>query len=491
MESLLEQYYARQKKIQVASSIWNVVANDQNNRMPPAAYKTRADQLSHLNGYIQSLRADPEYVALVNTLFKQKDTLSEKDVRCLLLSGVIAYKNPHSREFLESFEQAKSTSLAHWHKAKKQEDRSVLSPHLAKSFEIAKEYSRLYNDQMDPLSVWCDYSEYMTSTKVYDELFVPLTEVCTTIMSKITDQPKDMSLCIHDYDAQDLLDLLHELLWAIWYDFNQWVLSMIQWPYSENCWPYDERIHVGTWKPLLECILAWLHECGHGLTDMHIDPEYHRTNIHRSVSMGVHESQARGLENMIGRSKPFCIYLTTLLKKYFPTLRKRDATEIYEYLNHVNPGVQRVTADELSYNLHIIIRFELEKEIFSWLLSVENLPARRNELYKTYLGVVPANDQEGCLQDQHWSLGLFWYFPTYALGNIIAGQLRATFTTQHPERSAQVAEGDFSAYFNWHKEHIRKHGNRYTRDEMLLQVTWKSLQIDDFKDYLTQKYIWV
>jgi len=98
---------------------------------------------------------------------------------------------------------------------------------------------------------------------------------------------------------------------------------------------------------------------------MHIDPEYHRTNIHRSVSMGVHESQARGLENMIGRSKPFCIYVTTLLKKYFPTLRKRDATEIYEYLNHVNPGIQRVTADELSYNLHIIIRFELEKEIFS------------------------------------------------------------------------------------------------------------------------------
>jgi len=215
MQSLLEQYYARQKKIQVASSIWNVVANDQNNRMPPAAYKTRADQLSHLNGYIQSLRTDPEYVALVNTLFKQKDTLSEKDVRCLLLSGVIAYKNPHSREFLENFEQAKSSSLAHWHKAKKQADRSVLSPHLAKSFQIAKEYSRLYNDQLDPLSVWCDYSEYMTSTKIYEEFFGPLAAVCTTIMSKIPAQPKDMSLCIHDYDAQDLLDLLQELFSTI------------------------------------------------------------------------------------------------------------------------------------------------------------------------------------------------------------------------------------------------------------------------------------
>ncbi|MBP7848063.1 hypothetical protein KA013_02470 [Patescibacteria group bacterium] len=136
---------------------------------------------------------------------------------------------------------------------------------------------------------------------------------------------------------------------------------------------------------MLETILAGLHECGHGLTDMYINPDYHRTNLHRSVPMGVHESQARGLENMIGRSKPFCIYLATLLNKYFPSIRTRNADELYAYLNHIQPTLNRVTADEVSYNLHIIIRFQIEKEIFSGMLTVEDLPKRWNELYAQHL----------------------------------------------------------------------------------------------------------
>ncbi|USN55854.1 MAG: hypothetical protein H6765_04725 [Candidatus Peribacteria bacterium] len=128
-----------------------------------------------------------------------------------------------------------------------------------------------------------------------------------------------------------------------------------------------------------------MHECGHGLTDMHINPEYHRTNIHRSLSMGLHESQARGLENMIGRSRPFCEYLSQLLRKYFPSLHSRNPEELYQYLNHVQASTERVSADEVSYNLHIVIRFQLEKELMSRELSMGDLPKRRNQLYKKYL----------------------------------------------------------------------------------------------------------
>lgn len=214
-----------------------------------------------------------------------------------------------------------------------------------------------------------------------------------------------------------------------------------------------------------------MHECGHGLTDMHINPEYHRTNIHRSVSMGIHESQARGLENMIGRSKPFCVYLTRLLEKYFPKLRKRTPDALYEYLNYHEETTNRVAADEVTYNLHIIIRFEIEKGLFDGTIAMQDVPQEWNNRYKDYLGVDVTSDKEGCLEDQHRSLGLFGYFPTYSLGNIIAGQLWATFTRVHPHRADEIAKGDFSSYFTRYKSNIRRHGNMYPTAEVLQRVT--------------------
>ncbi len=194
---------------------------------------------------------------------------------------------------------------------------------------------------------------------------------------------------------------------------------------------------------------------------------------------------------MIGRSKPFCVYLTTLLKKYFPETADRNTDVLFDYLNHVETGANRIVSDEISYNTHIIIRFEIEQEIFSGKLAVKDIPAKRNELYQKYLGVTVANDVEGCLQDQHRPLGLFSYFPAYALGNIIAGQFRASFTQAHPTWEQEVSKGDFSSYFNRHKENIRRHGNIDTTSETIMRVTKKELTADDFVNYLTHKYLGV
>lgn len=244
MEELLSRYYAYQKKIQLAATIRNVVANDQNNRMPFAAHMTRADQLSYINGHIYELSNDPEYVALVRELLTHADTLSPKDRRSLSLAGV-AEDTKHSKAFREEFDTLKSHSLATRHKAKEANDRSLLSPALEKTFEKAKDYARLYNPDMQAFSVWCDYSEFTMRAETYEALFYPLRNVSREILASTKKKPKNKEYFVLDYDEQQLLALLHELLGTIGFDFKQGVLSSIKRPYSENCGPYDERIHIG------------------------------------------------------------------------------------------------------------------------------------------------------------------------------------------------------------------------------------------------------
>ena len=491
--SPLDQFYTYQKNIQLASSIWNILANDQNNRMPPEAQATRSDQLSYVNTHIKQISNDRQYQQLVSSLYTNRHydtTFSKKDIRCIeLAQRGLNFSTKYSDEFTNRFAKAKSATLEARHHAKSGNDRTIFAPALEASLALAKEYASIFDVTMDPFDVWLDGSHPgMTSTMI-ETLFEPILRTSKHILSISSTLPQDTKLHITEFSRNSLYELLHELLGRIWFDFKQGRLDVIGRPYSENCWPGDERIHISDSKPLLESILAWLHECGHGLTDMCINPDYHWTNIHRSLPIGIHESQARTLENFVGRSKPFCVYLTDLLNQYFWNIMTWDAEEVYQYLNHVSPELIRTHADELTYNIHIYIRYIVEKELFAWTTSVSDVPHRRAALYKEHLWVEVHNDAHGALQDQHWALGLFWYFPAYTIGNCVAAQLWEWYRKTHPHRGEHFMEGDFSHYISWYQNAVWRHGNMYHPDTLIKNITWKSLTAESLERYLDEKYL--
>jgi carboxypeptidase Taq len=246
------------------------------------------------------------------------------------------------------------------------------------------------------------------------------------------------------------------------------------------------RFEVGWLAPAL---FGTMHEAGHALYEQGINPDYARTPLGGGTSMGVHESQSRLWENLVGRSRPFWLHYYLKLQEAFPeTLGGLHLETFYRAINVLEPSLIRVEADEATYNLHILLRFELEVALFEGTLSVADLPAAWNARTEEYLGVTPKNDAEGVLQDVHWSNGLFGYFPTYTIGNVLSVQFFDEAIKAHPEIPDQMKKGEFSTLLSWLRESIHRHGSRYYPDELVERVTGRPLDTAPYLRYLKSKF---
>ena len=231
-----------------------------------------------------------------------------------------------------------------------------------------------------------------------------------------------------------------------------------------------------------------LHEFGHGLYEAQVDPRLFRTTLDDPVSLGVHESQSRMWENLVGRSRPFCAWLHPRLAEWLPgTVDGLDATGLYRAVNTVQPSLIRTEADETTYNLHIILRFELELALIEGALSVDDLPAAWDEGMERLLGVEVPTVADGVLQDVHWSAGLFGYFPTYTLGNLIASQLWERIVEDLPDLDEQLQRGEFAPLREWLREHVHRHGRKFPPRELLRRITGDDLRVEPFLRYLREK----
>jgi carboxypeptidase Taq len=235
-------------------------------------------------------------------------------------------------------------------------------------------------------------------------------------------------------------------------------------------------------------LYACIHEGGHAIYEQDIPDELKGTMLAAGVSMGVHESQSRFYENIIGRSRPFWKYFFPEAQKRFPQFRNVTAEDLYRGVNDVQPSLIRIEADELTYSLHIIIRYEIEKAIFDGDVDIEDLRDIWNQKYREYLGVEPQNDGEGILQDMHWSSGNFGYFPSYALGNLYGAQFLKVIRQDIPDLDNRIKGGDFEALHLWLKENIHKYGSVYKPEELIKKVTGEELKAKYYVDYLNKKY---
>jgi carboxypeptidase Taq len=260
-------------------------------------------------------------------------------------------------------------------------------------------------------------------------------------------------------------------------------------PFSSGTSRGDQRITVRFGEDSLESLFAGLHEFGHGLYEAQVDAALARTPLCAGVSLSLHESQSRLWENMVGRSRPFCSFVLPQLAEAFPKqFGEFDAAELYRRVNAVRPSLKRVQADEVTYALHIILRFELEVELFEGTLEPEQLPREWRERMRSYLGVEVPDDASGVLQDIHWSIGVFGYFPTYALGNLVAAQLWARIREDLPALDERIAAGDFAPLRKWLADHLHRYGRMFTPAQTLRRATGADLDPQPFLDYLWAKH---
>lgn len=391
-------------------------------------------------------------------------------------------------------EFARVTSLAHqvWEKARAEKDFSQFRPSLEEIVPLRRQYAEFfapYEHVYDPLLD--DFERGMKTAEVariFGELRPQQVELVRTIAER--GRPVDDSILHRPFDVVKQREFGLEVVQQLGYDLERGRCDRSAHPFTTGFSIDDVRITT-RYDPnfLSDSVFSTIHEAGHAMYDQGLDRAFERTPLASGASYAIHESQSRMWENLVGRSRPFWQHFYPRLQRYFPSsLGDVDLEAFYRAVNKVQPSFIRVDADEATYNLHIMLRFELELALMEGSLAVADLPEAWNARMRDYLGLTPPDDAKGVLQDVHWSSGLMGYFPTYALGNLVAAQLWETICQEIPDLDAQIARGQFGALLAWLRENVHRHGAKFDPAELVQRVTGKPLSPEPFLRYLRRKF---
>jgi carboxypeptidase Taq len=391
-------------------------------------------------------------------------------------------------------EMAETCSRAEdiWAQARADNDYKAFAPWLDKILHLKRQYAAavapekpIYDALLD------DYEEGMT-TAALDPLFETLKTHTVPLVAAIREKgaPNSDELLTRDYDESAQEQFSTFILAECGFPKDRARVDRSVHPFCTNFAQSDVRIttrYERNWLP--SALFGCLHEMGHAFYELNINPAYEATPLASGVSLGVHESQSRLWENLVGRSREFWSRYYPRLQQTFPaTLASVPLNDFYRAINHVTPSFIRVEADEVTYNLHIILRYEMEQALLTGQLSVQDAPAAWNAKMQSYLGITPPTDREGILQDVHWSGGGIGYFPTYTLGNVLASQLFQTAEVQLPSLRTDIARGHFRPLYDWLRTNVHTHGKKYPPPALIGRATGQPLSTEPYLHYLTTKF---
>ncbi|RXZ81898.1 carboxypeptidase M32 [Paenibacillaceae bacterium] len=384
-----------------------------------------------------------------------------------------------------------SQAEAYWEEAKKNNDYAGFQPYLEKIIDYTNQFIDLWDVPGTRYDALLDnYEPGMTAAQL-DQLFGGLRDKLVPLAEAIAASPHqpDVSFLRQTFSKEAQKDFSLFILNEMGYDFQAGRLDESAHPFATGLSPGDVRITT-RYLPddVTSALFGTIHEGGHALYEQNIRPELYGTTLCDGTTMSIHESQSRFWENVIGRSRPFWNRYYADLQKRFPGQLNVSTEDFYRAINVVKPSLVRIEADEVTYNLHIIIRYEIEKMIFNEGAKAADLPQIWNDKYKEYLGITPASFSEGVLQDVHWSGGAFAYFPSYSLGNMYAAQFTQTMERELPQLWSDVEQGNLLPLKAWLTERIYQHGKLFTPSELVERVTGESLNPQYLVNYLEQKY---
>jgi carboxypeptidase Taq len=474
---------------------------DQETNLPALGVEERADQLALIEGIAHEHATDPKIGRLLEELGSGTENPSgdealppvERDFcRVLRRRYDRAVKLPSG--FVAAMARAEGLSQAAWVEARKNNDFAAFVPHLKTMLDFARKRAEYWgftgNAVYDGL---LDAHEPGIGAEEIARLFDPLRKRLSALLKRIaskTDGRPEGEFLNQPYDTERQARYSRDLMERLGFDLRRGRLDTSAHPFTTSLGFDDVRITTRyTENNVLSTIFSTIHESGHAFYEMDIKPELRGTCLAEGVSMGIHESQSRLWENVFGRSRAFWEGQFPRLKALFPgQLASVTADAFYRAVNRVCPSLIRIEADEVSYSLHIILRFELERRLFSGDIAAEDLPGVWRRSMKELLGVEPQTDTEGVLQDVHWSMGSFGYFPSYALGNLYGLQFLQKLRQDLPDYESDIARGSFTDIRQWLKENIYTWGRRLDPVDLLFRVTGENLSVFPFLEYIETKY---
>lgn len=493
IQALLDQYYAKLKILRAFNSAQALLSWDREAIMPQGASNDRGETISVLAGFSHELAIDKTFVELVDQLVAEKKSLSSIEVRSVTQTQRELKKTVTlSSAFVEETNEIVTASYTSWLEAKQTNNFKLFEPHLEKVIENRKEYAHFLNPTAHPYDVLLDDYEENLTVKLLEPVFKDLRKGLKELLPQVLEKQQRAENPLNGIylDRVKLENFLKEMVQIIGFDMSRGGFGHVEHPFEISISANDNRIN--THYDVSEnsfTVMGMIHELGHGLYEQNGDPKYIEAGLDGGTSLGIHESQSRFLENVIGRSQPFWTFFLPKLKLYFPELKDVSISEVVKALNTVQPSLIRTEADEITYNLHILLRFELEVALVTDQLKVSDLPEAWRAGMKDLLGIEPPDDKTGVLQDVHWAWGNIGYFPTYTLGNLNAAQLLKSFEVAHPSWEVEVQVGNFTSYFNWFKENVWQHSSMLTPLEIMKNATGQTTQSEFLLEYLKKKYL--
>jgi carboxypeptidase Taq len=503
-ESLTSSYkklMEKAKNLFILESAAAIVHWDMETKMPPRAIRLRSLQLAMLSRIEHKMSTDPEIGKLLKETMRQPeydgfDTVQKRNV--YLIKKHYDEQTELPEELVAETAKQQAITIDVWKKAKAAKDFSMFKPELEKLVDLRKKIAEILMEvkkTATPYDALIDIFEPKMTAESISKVFAELRAGLVSLIRKCEAAPKqpDISILERQVPIGIQRRIAESLTELIGYDIKSKEaggrIDETEHPFTTGYYD-DVRITTHYYEDnVASSMFSTLHEGGHALYEQNLNREWIFQPVGTACSSGLHESQSRFVENIVGRSREFWIYFLPKLKELTGTiLSDVDLDRFVHAVNQVKPSKIRVEADEVTYCLHIIIRFNLERDLFANKITVTELPQIWNQRYKEYLGVDIENDSEGVMQDIHWSSGAFGYFPSYALGNIFSGQILATMEKDVSDWKNQISSGNFQNVKQWLTKNVHHYGNLYDPAELIKRITGEEVSVKPYFNYLHRKY---
>ena len=489
--AMLQEFKEYNTKIEYLNSALGVLYWDMRVGMPKNGVDYRSEVIGYLSGELYKLQTGEKMKEYIN-YFEGLNSLE-------LVNKVMVEKarknfdqtNKIPEERYKAYTILTSKAETVWEEAKNKSDFSIFLPYLQKIVDFNKEFIDYWGYKDNKYDTLLDFYEPGITVEKLDTIFGELREAIVSLLGKIQsskDKPEDSFLYKKaPVEVQD--KFCRYILKKMGYNFDSGRLDETEHPFTIEFNNKDVRITTHYYEEDLKSgLFSCIHEGGHALYEQDISDDLKGTLLGNGVSMGVHESQSRFYENIVGRSKEFWTSFYPELIQTFPQFKDISLEEFYKGINTVKPSLIRTEADELTYSLHIIIRYEIEKALINGEIEASDLPRIWREKYKEYIGIEPKDDREGVLQDIHWAGGSFGYFPSYALGNLYGAQFLNQMIKDVPDLKAKLESGELAFIHEYLKNNIHKFGSVFKPEELIKKVTGEELKAEYFIKYLNEKY---
>ncbi len=477
-------------ELQLLKNTQALLGWDQEVLLPKKGVAYRGQQMSWLSGYLhreftsekvgdwiaeaESTAATPEENANLREWRHEYDRATKVPV-----------------ELVQRFAETQVRAKAVWAEAREKSDFSRFAPELQNLIDLSREQAECWGYEGCLYDALLDtYERGMTCERLDETLGGLRDDLVPLVEEACNREPFDQSKLEGDYPVEQQKALNRLIAEDIGFDFEAGRIDTAVHPFCSGMSPFDTRLTTRyDESDFRSSLFGVLHEAGHGMYEQGLREDWHGQPIGQAVSLGIHESQSRLWENQVGRSRAFWEKWLPVAAEHFPHLANLSVDEMFEAVNQASKSFIRVEADEVTYDLHILLRYEMEKEIFAGNLSLQDIPGEWNRRFEEYFGLKVDKDSNGCLQDIHWSMAIFGYFPTYSLGNINAAHLAAAAKADEPGLSSQLEKADYSGLLRWMRKNVHENGSVYLPDDLIQKATGTSADPAHLVAHLRERYL--